>query len=399
MFLIKKLKRDKKSIQSEFRRNGFVDFKGELEILGHNSKGKLVHYDKGENTVTVWAKHATMHLLSGEGYTSWGSNSHPFSQRSFDETTDHTATGTGEGTNSEGTLISGQQFFSNNSSPDFNLDSRWTKSSINAQTVDGDRSDDDAEMKYPFFPTKMLFGTGFEWDLWTNIPTDYTSVYSGQGWDQTTFDTNIGNVLNVYSNIWGGSNLTQARSMNDIYAAALTTPTIQDTDFAIPGAIKNGTYMDSATERFGSAGGTIKTFYEGGNEYLAREWQGVGDPCFIYSRRESRFFQSGGEVQLTNDTYLENKITYTVVMPEQTGALAGIYYPYNGYTLKVAGLYCDAKLLLGNSEPTGGGGDEHVDEQDNWNKQKYGIMFAKRFIAPITKSHDVSITARWSIYL
>lgn len=409
---------------------------GKLEIFGHK-KGKLFYYDNGENTVTVWAKHATMHLLTGESFGSWD-NLPPkdaYCQRLFDSGTyglayAHKITGNpGEGTNVEGTMISGQQYYSTNISPDFNINARWTESSINAQTTDGDKSDSDDSLSLPFFPTKMLFGTGFEFTGWnsgsnpvSSYPA-YQSVYSGQGWDAASFDGPYGaydtlqNSRNVYSNVWNGTSLTQTRTMNDIYAAALSTPTINDTDFAITGAIKNGVYqIGDASNTLGYIPGTFansqrwwpstdpddpdwKTYWTGGNEFLKKQWAGVGDPCFIYSRRESRFHQTGSEVALSNDSYLENKVTFTAVMPEQTGANAGIFYPYNGYLLKEAGLFCDARMLLGNSEPTGGVGDEHTSEQENYLKMNHGILFAKRYIAPIQKSHDVSITARWTIYL
>jgi len=393
-----------------FDSKSVFDLRGKLEIFGHK-KGKLIYYDGGENTVTIWAKHANIHLLSGEIFSSWGHASMPpYNQRLFDtdDASAHTSIGVGFGTNKDGTQMSGQQHFADNSNPDFNLESRWSKSTIDAQTTLGDRSYSDVQMKFPFFPTKMLFGTGFEWSQWVDIPADYRVVYTGQGWDEAVFNSQIGNVKNVYSNTWSGTSLTQKRSMNDIYAAALEIPTMQDTDFAIPGAVKNGTYegADSAdpihNERWWPKTApndpAFKTYWDGGNEFLKSEWAGIGDPAFLYCRRESRYFQTGSEVQLSNDASIENKITFVAVMPEQTGSNAGIYYPYNGYTLKVAALYCDARIILANSVPTGAG-DDHTDEKANYDKMPYGITFAKRYISPITKSHDVSLTARWTIYL
>jgi hypothetical protein len=414
---------------------------GELEIFVYK-KGKLIQYDRGPNTVTVWAKHATMHLLSGEMFGSWdvAPSNNIWCQRLFDSDSSyaHKITGSpalipGEGSNADGTLMSGQQYFSSNTDPDFALDKRWSQSTINAATADGDRTDTDTDMKLPFFPTKILFGTGFEFSSWSEIATsypDYATVYTSEGWDSSTFNGPYGayqtlqNDRNIYSNSYTSPTLNKRRSMNDIYAGALTTPTILDTDFAIPGAIKNGVYqLGDPDSKTGAAGqsippsytmpadnqrwwpstdpdsGLFKTEWIGGNEFLKKAWQGVGDPCFLYSRRESRFFQNGSEVLLSNDSYLENKITVTTVMPEQTGVNAGIFYPYNGYVLKVAGLYCDARCILGNSVPTGGPGDEDPAENDDYLKMKHGMIMAKRYIAPINKSHDVSITCRWTLYL
>ena len=392
--IIKGFSRDEESIQSEMKRKGFADFRGEVEIIGRDRFGKINYYDFGENTVTVWAKHLTMHLLTGEAFTSHGK------QRLFDSdsATAHTSIGVGEGTNEDGTLLSGEQYFSNNTSPDFSLDNRWSKSTIDAKTSRGDNTDTDSEMKYPFFPSKMIFGTGFEFENWSSIPSDYQSYYSDLGWNQTTFNSNIGINDNDYNAQWDGSSLIKARSINDIYSGALVTPTIQDTDHAISGVIKTGTYEDSVIQRGSSGTGSQVTFFDGGNELLKKEYDGIGNPAFVYANREARFFESGSEVLLSNDSYLENKITFTVVMPEQTGSEAGIFYPYNGYLLKVAGLFADSRMLLGNTVPTGSVDDDAA-ELASYDKMPYGAMFAKRYIAPVFKSHDTSLSIRWTIYL
>jgi len=49
----------------------FYLIRGELEVIGMKD-GKVIHYDKGKNTVTVWGKHSTMHLLSGEAFCDKG---------------------------------------------------------------------------------------------------------------------------------------------------------------------------------------------------------------------------------------------------------------------------------------------------------------------------------------
>jgi len=401
MFILRKnRKRDFKSIENEMKK-GFVELEGELEIFGVEG-GKTVHYDKGRNTVTVWAKHALMHLLSAEAYSTHGN------QRLFDvdDATAHTATSSGEGTNKDGTLMSGQQYFSSNATPDFNINARWIRNTITPDQNLGDLSNSEAAMKYPFFPSKMLFGTGIEFTNWAQLTSsfaDYKASYESSGWNQATFDSNISNSANYYSNEYGGSALTKKRSMNDIYSGALTTPVLTDLSFGLSGAIKDGEYASSSVSRHilnggGSGNGTIRTYDEGGNEFLKKEFAGVGNPCFIYARRDYRFFQTGSEVQLSADSYLENKITLTAVMPEQTGADAGIFYPYNGYTLKTAGLFCDARMLLMNTVPTMSVYD-HENELANYNKLIGGIMYATRYISPITKTHSMSISVRWTLYL
>lgn len=368
---------------------------GELELVGRRG-GEVIYYDKGYNTVTVWAKHATMHLLTGEAFSSHG-RSRYFDSDSLNTGSDHSATGVGQGHNPDGTLLSGQQYFTANATGGYAEDTMWTQSTVNTATADGDRSDTDSEMKFPFFPSKMLFGTGFEYANWTSIPSDYKTYFTSLGWDSSTFNGNISLSDNDYSNAYSGS-LTKKRTMNDIYSAAISSPTITDTDFGIPGAVKNGTYNDSATEREGEA--TPKTYTDGSQEYLTLAYQGIGQPCFIYAKRQSRFFNGGAEIQLSADSSIENKITYTVVLPEQTSASAGIFYPYNGYTIKVAGLFADAAFTLSNTDPSGGAANiDEANELANYYKQPYGIMFAKRYVAPFTKTADVSLTARWTLYL
>jgi len=181
-------KRDEASRQSEMRRKDSFDMNGKLEISAYKN-GELISYDEGENTVTVFAKHATMHLLTGEAFTSHGE------QRSFDEVTNHTATDTGEGANSDETVMSGQQYFSTNTSPDYDIDSRWTKNTLVPSTTLGDLANTDPDtVKYPFFPTKFLFGTGFEFQSWSLLGTsypNYQAAYTDLGWSSGVFNTNI----------------------------------------------------------------------------------------------------------------------------------------------------------------------------------------------------------------
>jgi len=348
------------------------NLRGELEIIG-KEHGKIFHYEKQHNTITIWAKHALMHLLTGEIFSKYGK------QRST-SLSDHSDTGTY--INNDGTVISGEQYFA---APTFPGTYGWFSRPIQGDSL---------TYLYPYFPVKMLFGTGFEWKSWTDIgDSAYYSSYIGSGWAQSVFDSNISNSSNDYSNIYSGDTLFKTRTMNDIYSAFLTT-TIQDTDFGIPGAIKNGIYKNSV-------GDTGKIEQISGNYFSKKAYQGIGSPTFIYGKRENRYNQQGSEVALDWDSNVENKITFTVVLPEQTGANAGIFYPYNGFTLKVAGLFCDSRFQLADTVPANDAesDDSGLTEFDNYTKMPYGITFAKRNISPITKSHSISVTARWSIYL
>ncbi|MAH42111.1 hypothetical protein CL614_00025 [archaeon] len=356
--------------------------RGELEIFAHE-KGKLVHYEKNDNTVTIFAKHSTMHLLTGEGFSQIGVTRSASLQGDTAGDSNY---------NFDGTLVSGEQHFSTISWP--GPDDWWSRSVVGDSTTH----------LYPFFPVKMLFGTGFEWRSWalvsdagTKGDSDYLTQYLTDGWSQATFDSNITNSKNnSYSADYDatGDSLNNNRTMNDIYSSTLATPAITDSDWAITGAVKNGLYESSF-------GDSTKIETVGGEYFSTKAYWGLGYPSFIYAKREARFYQSGSEVALNFDSNVENKITFTVTMPEQTGVSTGVFYPYNGFTLKEAGLFCDARFRLRDTTPASDSAsdDSGLTEFTNFERMPHGMLFAKRYISPITKSHSISITARWSIYL
>ncbi len=352
-----------------------MNFKGIVEIIGKKGD-EVIYYDKGENLVTKWAKHAIMHALTGESFSSHGV------QRSMTPADHESGIAPGQGVNIDGTLLSGEQYFSNNESPNYGIEDRWSKSTAVEEQSKGDAGD----LVYPFFPTKMLFGTGKEFKDFDELPEIFKDYYSD--WDESIFNLHIASTNNNYSDRYdeASGELFKTRTMNDITPGTLTD-VIEEDDFAISGAIKHGFYEDTSLH-------FDKMESIGGKEFLKTEWNGVGNPCYIYSNREARFFENGAQVMLNSDSDTENKITFTVVMPEQTGANAGIFYPYNGYYIKQVGLFCDARLVSGNSPPVFG---------DNFYppyvRMPSGIMIAKRNITPFYKSHDSSLTIRWTIYI
>jgi hypothetical protein len=373
-------KRDHKSLISELNRNDKILLHGEFEIIG-TEKGKVVYYDKGDNTITVWAKHSTMHVLTGESFSSYGSSR-------LTGATDHVDLGDTY-KNSDGTLVSGRQYFAAPTFP--GTDGWWSRPA----------SGDSLTHLYPFFPTKMLFGTGIEFRSWATGYSDigdssYLEYFANSGWDSSTFDTNISNSSNVYSAYYdvGTGALLKTRTMNDITGDAISTPALTETSFAVKGAIKNALYENNV-------GDSEKIELVDGDYFAKKQYAGIGKPAFIYARRSSRFYQTGSEISLNWDSNVENKITYTVTLPEQTGVNAGTFYPYNGYLLKEVGLFADARFVLKNTNPANVAASDNadLDEFDNYTKMPYGLMFSKRRIAPVTKSHSVTITGRWTIYL
>ena len=396
-----KLSKDKDKNMSE---DMGMEFKGKLEIWAIKD-GKVIHHDDGSNIVTKWAKHATMHLLTSESYSTHGDriiNGYAASAK-------RTATGHSTSANNDGTMISGEQYLSDNvgyydnqgSGDDYNY---W---SVPHPDLSTDVSDSADGFIYPFFPTKMLFGTGIEYDSWASIPAvnqdasqaGYANPSNG-GWGSTSFNLYLNNSIlssNYYSDNWTDYDLNPCRTLNDVYSAALDT-TLEDDAFAIKGAIKDGTYNGSNEEE-------VLTEVDG-NWFSDGSYRGIGQPAFIYSKRAARYMNDGeaalelGETVGTTD--LDSKITYTVVMPEQPD---GEFYPYNGYTLKVAGLYADAAMLLKNTVPADATAGENDDSDEtnqefiNYKKMPNGILWATRNIAPIFKSHDTKIVAQWTIYL
>jgi len=353
----------------------FKELKGVVEITGYKN-GKKFYYDKGDNTVTIWAKHSMIHLLTGEVMTSHGK------QREF---TGHSLT-----ENLDGTLISGEQFFTNydsNAYPSgYNLDRRWSRNTANFDATSGDinhaMSGSD-NLMFPFFPTKMLLGTGFEYEAWNDIsasdPND-RAYYESYGYN----DANFGNPTSEYSDTWNGTNLVATKTMNDTIDRVLTE-NVSTEDFAIKGAIKNGGYVNTSE--------TSKIIVQDDTQYLDYNYRGIGKPCFIYCKRDNRFFSSATEIGVnSDDNKIENKITFTVNLPEQTGSPKD-FYPYNGYMLKEIGLFNDARIVDNNSTPVSG------DYLNEYRKMSNGILFSKRRISPIFKSPDVSLDIKWTLYL
>lgn len=387
------------------------NLKGKLTIIGERD-GEVFHYDEGDNVVTIWAKHATMHLLTSETFSTHGTVLDPtqtelvYSSRSIADI-DHQA----GLLNADGTLVSGDQYLGGNQDYyDTGMSQLKHFNKPANLNVDSSVGDMTSGFIFPFFPTKMLFGTGVEYPNWDAVraagrdgaETDITSYVHPKngGWDQSSFDDRIDDVVNYYSNIWDETEkeLTPARTLNDVYSGVLSGATPSELDFGIPGAIKDSEYRTTSD--------SFKLETIDGKQFAAGSFRGVGRPSYIYCTR-NRFMKEGSEVRLqtgsTSGTEdLESKITFSVVLPEQP---TGEFYPYNGYTLKIAGLFADARMLLGNKEPQ----DDFVsqptetdlteNEYANYKKMPGGIMWAKRKIAPIYKSHDVKITAQWTIYL
>lgn len=369
-------------------------FRGEVEIKAWKN-GELFYHDGGSNTVTVWARHANIHLLSGNSFANTGNRTINVEtgvvaySKPLLTVNDHS-----EVTNKDGILISGKQYF-------------WDSSEFN-ECIPSNPSPSDADYAFPFFPTKMLFGTGYEFTSWASMPEAFQTRLS------TTFDPENGfteaqfnnpatltSSPNYYSNTVVDNVLSKTRTVNDVFSGSIPETGVDaklqsvnyENQYGINGAVKSCGFTTFNA-------GPPKSMY---NEITADTAQyifdgdktnaivrGLGRPSFIYCRRGAT-----PEYQITADSTKEynNRITFTVVMPEQTD-MSNTFYPYNGYTIKEAGLFCDGIVKRGNIQP--GVGDP------GWgpfNCMPQGLMFAKRKITPITKNKDIKISISWALYL
>lgn len=353
-----------------------LEFRGELDVKGWRD-GELVYHDGGDNTITVWAKHLTMHLLTGDVYSNKGISGQ--NQPGL-LTTDHDGA-TSPYHNTDGMLVSSKQYW-------------WNVSDFPQQWSNIPTSPSGYE--FPFFPTKMLFGTGKEYASWEDVPTAEQALLASD-WTPTVFNNGISNTENFYSATTQGTGgvvaksgntpLVKTRTVNDVYSGKFTGAP-DSNEYGVEGAIKNG------TARYAN-----DIVFPDGKTDLFQQYKGIGKPCFIYCKRETRWSTSSSEVFMSRniENNYEHKLTFSITMPDQTNESGanGWYYPYNGYTLKVVGLFADARLCFNDEVPTVSTSSDYYP----YFNMPCGIMMAKRYIAPITKTSDLKLTAQWTIYL
>lgn len=402
--------------ENNMSENMNINLRGELEIWGIDKDGKVYHHEKDSNIVTNYAKHASIHLMSGEVFSTHGNRDidgvTAYSRRSS-SSGDHTMS-----TNNDGTMISNEQFLGDNINYDNDLTGDRYNWSLHNESVYpaspslGDENPSSYNFNYALFPTKILFGTGIEYSSWQEVINDgkngggqdgYGNPSNG-GWDQTSFDKFLIDAPieknNYYSaNFNGVDGLTKCRTVNDVYAGALsdTNNPMTPENFAVKGAVKDATFNGSNESI------VLQTI--DGKLFAKESYRGIGKPAFIYAKRNLRFMEANSEVRVelgakVGTEHLESKITYTVIMPKQE---TGQFYPYNGYTVKVAGLFADAAMLLKNTIPLDSSQNDDAATSNrefyDYVKMPTGILWATRNISPITKSHDTSIVAQWTIYM
>lgn len=391
--LDKILEDDGKKEEDGFQRA--VDFRGEVEIKAWKD-GKLFYHDGGPNAITLWARHANIHLLSGNSYSSQGGEIGTWSQPVQNS---HSTL-----KNLDGILLSGEQYFWDWPIYDNNFKHKYPEGN--------------SEYKFPFFPTKMLFGTGFEFDTYTNAPQVFKTKWEADpinNLNEATFNSSLKEqTANFYSNRIFNNSLERRRTVNDILAGPISeNQNLIENDvkevllsenysrqYGINGAIKNGgiNEISGGTNLKSELDGSDPGPYDQNQGRLKDVYRGIGRPAFIYANRTpyTSIYNTAQEICVRADegSQFDNRVSFTVVMPEQTNQ-QNTFYPYNGWIIKEAGLFCDAVLRRG-------GATSFSPESDGYAPFKYmpnGIMIAKRKITPITKTADVRIAINWSLFL
>ena len=441
-------------IKKDNPKNNVIDriqnkIKGRLEVFGYE-KGKMFHYDDGENIVTDWAKHLLTNMITGDSFNYINQaniSQFLFAGKIFPKRILNTFGQDGSyangvmsshsaSTNYDGSLISGEQYFSPDGVVDGNLAELWNYHRTVSSKVTFDSSGNITAVSdlgyydkmFPNFPTKMLFGTGKEFRYVNGTAASTSELIIPSAEYQTYIIDELGipeaefyntapgsgkSIDNDWNNYGGyyeqGIGLVPSITVNDISGAQLDSITDQTT-FSVKGAIKNGSYWNSEIPV-----DQDKIEPDGQGGYILKpEYRGKGQPAFIYMKRTATKYDTASEVYISNDYVTSSnpadltglsietpkngatKMTFTVVMPEQTGVNAGKFYPYNNYNLKSAGIFSDSPYLTGNTNNLDLG-NLTTEQNQMLQRMPYGTLFATRNIAPIYKSSSRTISFKWTI--
>lgn len=147
---------------------------GSLEIIVTDHKtGEILRHDKGHNQVQDWARHVLTYLTSGRLFCSWGNHGEQITDIGDSYQIPHYKDG-----------------LDGSSPSDIVSSSPWVQDSTHDYTgliqlrtfADGDQIGDsvvNGTLLYPFFPTKMRFGTGgldVDQNPLTTVPTSQTNL-------------------------------------------------------------------------------------------------------------------------------------------------------------------------------------------------------------------------------
>lgn len=382
----------------------FLKIKGSLKVFGFDKDKRLFHIDNGNNVVTTWAKQMFMKTFGGIPYLSGNLsdvNAVNYLNKMNADGTDHSDT-----RNADGSVVSNASYFS-----DVDI--------LNVKNAGNGGVSPWADSYVPHFPTKMLFGTGMEFhkvgatwythfseggntgDIAYNTG-DYTK-FLGYGLEGDLINEDFpadGINTNRYSNYIDivadplGRPKTAVRTVDSNDQTYLTNikSTFSPSSTSLTGAIKNNFYFDKATTTMFDVAPTNSSYV------VLPDYRGVGAPSFIYIDRTSIDNGEVSNIYVNKGTGIaSNRITFQITMPNQQGP--NYYYPYNGYYLREAGLYTDARLysdtdLASNTIPGDAGA-----QREAYYAMLFGTLLAKRRIATIYKAFDNSYTFKWTLYI
>ena len=414
-----------------------IGMRGELEVIVKDRDGNIKSYERDHNQVTKLAKMALLHLLAGEIgtndsdiYSVPGTNTlrsytlNPITPgvstgakiTSSFEPSNHDST-----YNRDGQLVSGSQYFFSGET----YKTADTNSLSQVQPLDIARTG----IKFNF-PTKMLFGTGLESkndvddnvinlyndDLGTAVNTQIINILNGfsagSGLDSNFFKyCNTDDTENVFTN-WYSAIPERSKTLQPVSVTAISSSkSPKDTDTAIKGAIKH-CFIESSGD---------VTHYNATEKMAKAIYRGYGYPCFIYATRETSNFYANAENNTDvhyemNDAFgsspYETEVTYTVVMPAQPVASNSIttFYPYNGWILRQAGLFCDSRYAIRSASSdsvykestllANANQGQTTDGPRSYRDSAGGMMlFTRNLSSPILKTADDEVTFIWHIFI
>lgn len=421
-----------------------IGIRGELEVIVKDRDGNIKSYERDHNQVTKLAKMALLHLLAGEIGTADVTDVYSVKSTSDDSFLRKYALSSEAPSGAAKKIVQG--FDPNNHDSSKNADGQlvsgygyfYEGTTAVANELSQVESKDLNNNKIKFnFPTKMLFGTGLEAHDTDSIiglyaddfgaRLDASAILALNGYASNsaaipaTFLNGCSSAENVTSytpdlgkrlSNWYSADAYRCRTLQPASTSSVKS-TLNSEVTAISGAIKN--CFIETSEDYGLYNPTTKM--------AQAPYRGFGYPCFIYAKRSTpNFYKNtdgnkevhyGINNSLSGAVPYETEVTYTVVMPAQPVASDSIttFYPYNGWVLRQAGLFCDSRYVLRSAAEDSGLTEAdflsqvNTDETSSNNAHTYRdnvggqLLFARNLSSPILKTVDDEVTFIWHIFI
>ena len=160
-----------------------LDIKGWLEVIVTDHKtGEVIYRDPGNNQVQDWARHALAYLMAGRVFCNWGNHGEQITDVGNAYQIPHYRDGL-DGS-SPGDIVTASPITVPSASPQTShpfVGLIQLRNNENGDMVGDGRDLPAGTALYPFFPTKMRFGTGgldADQNPVTNVPTSQTRLNS-----------------------------------------------------------------------------------------------------------------------------------------------------------------------------------------------------------------------------